>query len=190
MTRRVGLMALGVATLLGVSGCLWAPELAQIQREIENQLPGSAFEKEVRLSLGPLSLGLARFVTRFIPEGYVPEAGEAHAYLQEVRRVQLATYRTISVPPLHGLRMPLHLKQLMREQNWQLAVKTQKEKELVWVLTRQEAGIIRDIYVVLLDTEQLVLVRVEGRMEQLLAKAMQNRADELPQMLGLDLGLN
>jgi hypothetical protein len=184
------MLVLALCAPLAAAGCLWTPELSQIQREIQSQLPGAAFEKEVRISLGPLSLGLARFVTRFIPESYVPEAGEAHAYLEEVRRVQVAMYRTLSLPSLHGVRMPLHLKQLMREQGWQLAVKTQKEKELVWVLTRQEGGIVRDIYVVLLDEEQLVLVRVEGRMQQLLAKAMQNRADELPQMLGLDLGLN
>ena len=190
MHRRVRRLAIaGLAPLL-LSGCLWAPELGQIQRELQSQLPGSEFENEVRLSLGPLSLGLARFVTRFIPENYVPEAGEAHEYLEEVRRVQVAMYRTRTLPPLDTVRMPARLKQIMLEQNWQVTVKRQKADELAWVLTREEAGVVRDIYVVLLDRQQLVIVRVEGRMDQLLAKAMRNRADELPQMLGIDLGSN
>jgi uncharacterized protein DUF4252 len=190
MHRRLRLLAIAGLTPLLLSGCLWAPELGQIQREIQSQLPGSQFENEVRLSLGPLSLGLARFVTRFIPENYVPEAGEAHEYLQEVRSVQVAMYRTRTLPSLETVRMPPRLKQIMQEQNWQLTVKNQKTNELTWVLTRVEGGVVRDLYVVLLDREQLVLVRVEGSMNELLAKAMRNRADELPQMLGLDLRSN
>lgn len=187
MRRRFGLVVLLTLLALPSTGCLWAPELAQIQREIEHQLPGSSFEREVRLSLGPLSLGMARLATRLIPESAVPEAGEAHAYLREVRRVQIALYRTLALPPLESVRIPEPLRLLIRDQNWHLAVKNQKTDELTWVLTRVENDIVRDIYVVLLDSRQLALVRVEGRMDQLLAKAMENRADELPQMLGLDL---
>jgi hypothetical protein len=190
MTRRFGLLVLLLLAFASFTGCLWAPELSRIQREIELQLPGSEFEREVRISLGPLSLGLARFVTRFIPNSYVPEAGEANQYLQEVRRVQVALYRTVTLTSLRDVRMPAHLKQLMLDHGWHLAVKTQKEDELTWVLTREEEGLVRDIYVVLIDPQQLALVRVEGRMDQLLARAMENRADELPQMLGLDLSLN
>jgi hypothetical protein len=189
MRRRFGLALLALSLVVPSSGCLWAPELSQIQREIERQLPGSSFEREVRLSLGPVSLGLARFVTRVIPDSYVPEAGEANAYLKEVRRVQIALYRTITLPPLESVRMPEPLRLLIHNENWHLAVKNQKTDELTWVLTRMEDELVRDIYVVLLDVKQLALVRVEGRMDELLAKAMENRADELPQMLGLDLGL-
>jgi hypothetical protein len=182
-------MLLVAALAPAFSGCLWTPELSTIQREIERQLPGSKFEKEVRLGLGPLSLGLARFVTGFIPADVSPEAREAHAYLQDVRRVQLALYRTIELPALQTVRLPEPLRRRIREQGWHVAVKRQETDELIWVLTRVELGIVRDVYVVLLDRKQLALVRVEGRMDQLLAKALENRADELPQMLGLDLSL-
>ena len=183
---RAGLLGL---LLLGASGCLWAPELSGIQREIERQLPGARFEKDVKLSLGPLSLGLARFATGFIPKDVAPEAREAHEYLAEVRRVQLALYKTLALPPLHDVRLPEHLRERIAHEGWHLAVKRQAPAELVWVLTREEMGLVRDIYVIVLDHEHLALVRVEGRMNQLLAKAMEHRADELPQMLGLDLGL-
>lgn len=188
MKRRVAMFLL-LGLLLGMTGCLWTPELSQIQGEIERQLPGSQFEKDVRLSLGPLSLGLVRFLTGIVPEGMAPEAQEAHEYLQEVRRVQIALYRTLALPPLHEMHLPLPLKQRIQDEGWHLAVKKQKPSELIWVLTREERGIVRDIYVILLDTKQLALVRVEGRMNQLLAKAVEHRADELPQMLGLDLSL-
>lgn len=172
-----------------LAGCLWTPELSGIQREIERQLPGARFEKDMRLSLGPLSLGMARFATGFIPAQMAPEAREAHEYLQEVRRVQLALYKTVALPPLQEVRLPEHLKARIANEGWHLAVKKQAASELVWVLTREEKGLVRDIYVILLDRQHLALVRVEGRMDQLLAKAMEHRADELPQMLGLDLGL-
>ncbi len=189
MRRRFGLALAAMSLLFSSTGCLWAPELSQIQREIERQLPGSSFEKEVRLSLGPLSLGMARFVTRMIPDSYVPEAGEAHDYLNEVRRVQIALYRTVTLPPLGSVRMPEPLRLLVRDQNWHLAIKNQSEAELTWVLTRMENDLVRDIYVVLLDSQQLAVIRVEGRMDQLVAKAVENGADEIPQLLGLDLSL-
>ena len=187
--RRRFVWLLMLVLVSSTTGCLWAPELSQIQREIERQLPGSSFEKEVRLSLGPLSLGMARFVTRVIPASYVPEAGEAHDYLQEVRRVQIALYRTLALPELHAVRMPEPLRVLLEDPSWHLAIKKQKLDELTWVLTRTEQGLVRDIYVVLLDDEQLAVIRVEGRMDQLVAKAVENGADEIPQMLGLDLSL-
>jgi hypothetical protein len=177
------------ALLPAVTGCLWTPELSEIQREIERQLPGARFEKDVRINLGPLSLGLARFATGFIPADMAPEAHEAHDYLQEVRRVQVALYRTLELPPLHKVRLPQHLEDRIRDEGWHLAVKKQQPTELVWVLTQEEKGLVRDIYVILLNTDNLALVRVQGRMDQLLAKAMENRAGELPQMLGLDLSL-
>ena len=52
-----------LALLPCLTGCLWTPELSQIQGEIERQLPGAQFERDVGISLGPLSLGLARFAT-------------------------------------------------------------------------------------------------------------------------------
>lgn len=187
--RRVVTAGILALLLPGVAGCLWTPELSGIQREIERQLPGAHFEKDVRLNLGPLSLGLARFVTGFIPKDMAPEAREAHDYLEEVRRVQMALYRTLELPPLQEVRLPEHLKARIVNEGWHLAVKKQSASELVWVLTREEMSLVRDIYVILLDRQHLALVRVEGRMDQLLAKAMAHRADELPQMLGLDLGL-
>jgi len=186
MTRRPRTWLL-LALLPCLTGCLWTPELSQIQGEIERQLPGAQFERDMGISLGPLSLGLARFATGFIPVAVAPEAKEAHDYLQEVRRVQLALYNTLALPPLEEVRLPQHLRSRIVNEGWHLAVKKQTEAELVWVLTREESGLIRDIYVILLDREHLALVRVEGRMDQLLAKAMENRAGELPQMLGLDL---
>jgi hypothetical protein len=150
------------AMLPAVAGWLWTPELSEIQREIERQLPGARFEKDVRISLGPLSLGLARFATGFIPEGVAPEAREAHDYLQEVRRVQVALYRTLELPALQDVRLPQHLKDRIRDEGWHLAVKKQQPTELVWVLTQEEQGLVRDIYVILLNSDNLVLVRVQG----------------------------
>ena len=185
-TLRAGILGL---LLVCLSGCLWTPELSGIEREIERQLPGARFEKDMRLNLGPLSLGMARFATGFIPKDVAPEAREAHEYLEEVRRVQVALYKTLELPPLQEVRLPEVLKARIVDGGWHLAVKKQSVSELVWVLTREEMGLVRDIYVILLDHDHLAMVRVEGRMDQLLAKAMEHRADELPQMLGLDLGL-
>ena len=44
------------------SGCLWAPELDGVRKDIQQQLPGASFHREFALSVGPITLGLARTI--------------------------------------------------------------------------------------------------------------------------------
>jgi hypothetical protein len=153
------------------SGCLWAPELANVRRDIERQIPQARFDKEIELSLGPLSLALARVVTRF-----VPDAREARSYLRDVRRIQIAVYNAHDLPPTTGVEMPAVLREL-QAQGWVTAVKVRDGEELVWVLYRLENESVTELYVVALDDEELVLVRAKGKLEKLAARALQESGD-------------
>jgi hypothetical protein len=153
------------------SGCLWAPELANVRRDIERQIPQARFDKEIELSLGPLSLALARVVTRF-----VPDAREARSYLRDVRRIQIAVYNAHDLPPTTGVEMPAVLREL-QAQGWVTAVKVRDGQELVWVLYRLENERVTELYVVALDDEELVLVRAKGKLEKLAARALQESGD-------------
>jgi hypothetical protein len=83
-TRALVTAVLAAATL-ATPGCLWAPELSSVRRDIERQLPDASFDKEFELSLGPVTLAFARLVTCLIPP-----AREARQYLRDVSRVQVA----------------------------------------------------------------------------------------------------
>jgi hypothetical protein len=154
------------------SGCLWAPDLDRVRQEIEIQLPGAHFQKEFALSLGPVTLGLARAVT-----AVVPRADLAGQYLRDIRRVKVAVYKVKNVPRFEALRTPEHLTALLETDDWELAVRVHERRdEAVWVLCRADDNDkLREVYVVALTGDELVLVRASGNIERLVAKAMKER---------------
>jgi Domain of unknown function (DUF4252) len=164
---RILAAAVIAAAVLASPGCLWAPELSSVRHDIERQLPDASFSKEFELSLGPVSLAFARLVT-FV----IPPAREARRYLRDLSRVQVAVYEH---DPLSGgardLRMPELLGSLI-DDGWEMAVKVRDDEERVWVLFRAEDDAVREVFVVVLDEEQLVLVKARGRLERVLARVL------------------
>jgi len=149
------------------SGCLWAPDLDRVRRDIERQLPGSEFTKEIAFSLGPVTLGVAKLVTRF-----VPETEEARTYLADVSRVKVAIYEAENISDTGNVKIPKDLKKLLEKDGWELVVKTHDDKGATWILCQLEDDKLEGIYVVVLDRDELVLVRAHGNLERLFEKAM------------------
>lgn len=104
---------------LAAAGCILAPEMRAMRREIESQVPGAEFEHEFSLSLGPTA-----FVAR-----------------------------------------------------------VQEEDEAVWVLTYEEDGIVRQIYVMAVNAEELVLARIEGDMDRIVARALEEHPFDSPERI-------
>jgi hypothetical protein len=146
---------------------MWAPGLAQVRRDLERQLPGARFEKDIELSLGPVSLAFARLFTRM-----VPDARQASGYLRDVSRIEMAVYATDYVPAAREVSMPHRLRELEANDDWEMAVKIRDRNQLAWILYRIEDDRIKELYVVMLDRDELVMVRAEGRLERLVARAL------------------
>ncbi|MEJ2722499.1 MAG: hypothetical protein P8181_15375, partial [bacterium] len=89
------------------SGCLWAPDLDRVRRDIQRQLPGVSFHRDIALSFGPAVIGLARLLVKL-----VPDAEEARPYLSDVSRVTVAVYEAKNVPREFSLKTPEELKRL------------------------------------------------------------------------------
>lgn len=151
------------------SGCFRAAELAQMHRDIEQETPEVGFDKEVELSLGPLSLGCIRLLCLL-----APNRGEARGYLREIDQMSVAAYRTMSRPSLATFQLPPRLQHLLKDQGWELAIKAREEDEVTWLFYRVHDNAIRGLYVVSLDAEELVLVRLDGHLERLVAVAVDN----------------
>jgi hypothetical protein len=149
------------------SGCLWAPNLARVRRDLEAQMPGVSFDKEIELSLGPVSLLFARLIV-----GVVPEAQEARGYLRDVSRVEVGVYNTDELPATRNVTTPKELTNLIENEGWEMAVRVRDEDEMMWLLYRIDGDTIKELYVVVLNEEELVLVKIKGRLERLVAHAL------------------
>lgn len=159
---------IGLALALTLcSGCLWAPDLDRVRRDIQRQLPGVSFHREIALSFGPAGIGLARLLVNL-----VPDTEEARPYLSDVSRVTVAVYEAKNVPRGFSLKTPEELKRLRDSDGWELVVKTRDESGATWVLCQLDGDELKGIYIVVLDSDELVLVRAHGRLERLFEKAM------------------
>ena len=157
----VFLLALVLAAPV-LSGCLYSREVAQTRRAIEQAYPEARFEREMVLSLGPVSLFALRLFSGLAPEG-------ARGPLRDLRRVKVGVYRAEALPPLQDFE-PAQVQRLQRR-GWETVVRTREADEATWVLYRTRRGTVRDLYVIALDDEELVLTRLSGRLDRLLARA-------------------
>jgi hypothetical protein len=82
-------------------------------------------------------------------------------------------YKTEFLPNLDDFDPP-SLDRFKRD-GWEMAVKTQEDNEVVWVLYKERHGVVRDLYAIVLSEDELVLARVKGHLDRLLAKVMEDQ---------------
>ena len=172
LAKRIGTLVGTAFLLASLTGCFWAPELDRVRKDIERQIPDAHFEKDFAISLGPISLSLVRTLSRFVPEDDVHEARE---YLGDLSKVQVAVYEA-DVPRGTELETPHKLESLLDE-GWEMAIKAREHGESIWVMYRSDDDEIRDVYVIVLDPDELVLVKASGRLDRLFAKVMEEHGD-------------
>jgi len=176
---------LGIAALsLSVSGCLWAPDLDRIRKDIEKQIPGATFDREIALSLGPVALTLVRGALSLSPD-----ARQAGGYVRDVRSVEVAVYTARNLPADFDVRLPDALRRLVEKNGWEVAVKTRDGGEAVWILCKEDGGAIDGIYVVALDEDELVLVRANGRIDEIFKKAIRENVGSGTLARGIHAGV-
>jgi hypothetical protein len=126
-----------------------------------------SFDKEIELSLGPVSLAFARLLTRI-----TPEARDASGYLRDVSRIELAVYNTHHMPATKSVTMPERLKKMTEGEGWEVAVKVRDDNDLSWILYRLDDECVKELYVVVVSDEELIMVKAEGKLERLVARAL------------------
>ena len=159
-----------VLLILPLTGCLFSREIANTRRDIERAHPDLRLEKQIVLNLGPLSLSMVRWMAGLAGD---PDAEMAIEYLKDVRRVKVGIFRAEQPDDVRALGE----KGFGFEDGWEVAVKTTQDDERVWVLYKENPETVRDLYVVVLSEEELVLARVRGNLDRLLARVMEDHVD-------------
>lgn len=171
MRTRLPLLPVLLAALLALTGCFYSREIAHTRRDIE-RATGTDFDGGFTVSLGPLSLRTLSWISGLVPEA---EAEMASDYLREVTRVKVGVYHTDYGLSLDGVDLPSLPR--FEDRGWEVAVKFREDNEMGWVLYREHRDTVRDLYVVVLTDEELVLARVQGHLNRLLARVMEDHTD-------------
>jgi hypothetical protein len=155
-----------------VVGLFWVPDLDAVSKQIAQQIPGAHLDKQFAISLGPASFGFVGAVARIIPGTKV-----ARSFLSEIRGVKIAVYEIENMPDDFVLDTPSKLQGLLEEDDWELAVRCRDGGESVWILYRSKGDAVTDFFIVVAENDELVLVRIRGRMDRLIAKVMDEHMD-------------
>lgn len=172
----VVLVAVGMTT-----ACKESPSVSTVRAGLERQIPGAEFEREFGIRLGRMSTGLAKKVARFGLDEEDPEL----KMMRAVKRVDVGTYRVVSLPPIDELELPPGLIRELSASGWEVLLREQSEGERVWVFLRSaEKGSLSSVYVIVLDEVELTMVAVDGRLDELIADAIADDPDGFISSLG------
>ncbi len=150
------------AVALAASGCA-APGLTRIGHDFARTMPEAEIGSGRAYGFGPVLLGFARL---FVDDD------EADTVLGSVRRVRFATY------PVHGhvdaatVQTPLALQRLIDRGEWSLLVTSRDDGEATWVLYRARGTRITDVMTASMDSEELTLTHVTGRLDSVIRQAL------------------
>jgi len=171
---------------LPLAGCgAGSPSVDTVRWEIERRLPEARFERESHIRLGRLTLGLARRIVHLTDPGD-PDT----KVLDDVRRIEVATYRVRSLPDLeHRLAGQTEFEQALARNGWTAVLRERDRGSRTWIFLRADArGALSNLYVVSLDPEELTLVRLDGRLDRAMADSIADHPKKLAAEIGGEAG--
>jgi hypothetical protein len=182
MTRNALVLPLLLTLGLPLAGCgAGSPSVETVRLEIERRIPEARFERESHIRLGRLTLGLARRIVHIADPGD-PDT----AVLDDIRRIEVATYRVRSLPDLdRRMTDETRFERALARAGWSTAVKAREHGSRTWIFVRgDQDGLLSNLFVVDLEPGELTLVRLDGRLDHAVAMGLA----EHPQKLAREMG--
>jgi len=166
--------------LAGIGGCAHGggPRAASVANAIEADLEKCHLERESHISLGGISM--------FAVKALVKLAGDSDEaqIIADVKRVEQATYRVIDFESCPDLTKRGRFETELGRAGWQLMVTGKDDCAATWVFSRaREDGSISGLYVVTLDRYELEVVRLDGRIDKILAEAIKEEPERAAEMV-------
>jgi hypothetical protein len=142
---------LSLASLL--AGCGGSPSVEQVRWELQRRFPEARFDPDEHVRLGHFSMGLL------------------HGFLHLA--AHFASYKVHALPDLDALAGDTRFERRLAEDGWSLMVRTREKAERTWVYVRNGPGeTLTNLFVVSLEGSELTLVRVDGRLDRVVAMAL------------------
>lgn len=157
------------------------PSARSLCDQIEREIPGARFERESHFRLGRMALIFVKPIARLA----LDEDDEARAILRSIRRVDIATYRVVELPQTVDSAIIRGIESRMIDNGWHKIVRTRQDHDNTWVFSRhRDDGSISSLLVVELDDQELSIVGVEGRLDEVLANAIGDNPGEFSGLFG------
>jgi uncharacterized protein DUF4252 len=165
----------GVAALLSLAsllaGCGGSPTVSEVRWELERRFPEARFEPEEHVHLGRFTMGLVHGIVHLA--AHDEDDRQAREIVDQIHSVDVVSYKVHNLPGLDGLAADTRFERELKAHGWSLLVRTREHDESTWVYVRGgETGVLRNLFIVSLERDELTLVRVDGRLDRMIAMAM------------------
>jgi hypothetical protein len=159
-------LAIIVSLAVVTTGC-WFHGPGEIRREIA-ETTGREYSQEIGLTLGRTSMAIARLGLKAVDDEDVPS-------LKGIRKVQVGIYHPVSGALAAQDGSPLGVDAFP---TWEPVVRMRDGGENVLVLIQERRDRIRGMLVIVDDGAELVVVRMRGRLDNVLQDAMKLGFDQ------------
>jgi hypothetical protein len=157
------------------------PSVAEIRRIVEASSPSCRLDVDEELTLGRTKLWFVRRLVAMVDD----VDPEARAILAGLRRVEVGSYR------VHGdgtdCSIPVDLEAALAGSGWNRTVRWQEGSDLGFVFQRLDDDDRVDGMLVLeIDSGSVEIVRLEGRVHDILMAAVRDDPGETASLLGVE----
>lgn len=171
-------MALALVFAAAGCGSTGAPGAAEVRASIEKANSECRLERESRISLGGLKLWGVKSLVRLAGESDGAET------LSHIQRVEVVTYRMTSSSLCGDHTWLEPFRKEMAVWGWRPMAMERDDSDVTWVNARYDAqGDVEGLFVVTIDGNELEVVRVEGRIDRLIADAVAEDPREAAEIL-------
>ncbi len=153
-------------TLLMGSGCAYSSEIKKTRREIEREYDIDT-EAGIVVSMGPGLFHTAGFLAKFVDD---EDAQMASRLAYGIRRIKAGVYPIDYASDITDMDIPEM--EVFKRRDWKVALKVEDYDEVGWILYRERRRRVRDMFVVVLTEEELVLARLQGNLTEMLDLAL------------------
>jgi hypothetical protein len=160
-----------VATVLLTSGCISVNRnFKEIRLNLINKF-GNDYHREIEISAGPFAINLASWVVNFSQDDKLIDD-----LMRQVSNVQVGVYTLTrnGGKEKHAIMEKINYE--MQSRGWKYIVKSYNDDELTAIyVSKNPVMLFRKMFIITHDSEELVLVEVEGKLDRLIELAIHDK---------------
>ena len=153
------------------SGCINVNEnFKQTSNKLISEF-GNDYHREVEISAGPFMINIASWVVNFSQDDEMIDD-----MMRQVSNVQVGVYTLTKNRGKEKASIMEKINNEMEAKGWQYIVRSYDSEDLTAVFVSKNPDMFfRKMFIVTHDSEQLVLVEVEGKLDQLIELAIKDK---------------
>lgn len=157
--------------LITLSGCIGVNQnFREISSKLINKF-GNDYHRETEVSVGPLLINFASWVVNFSQDNEIIDD-----LMRQVSNVQVGVYTMTKDRKSKKNAVMEKLNNEMESRGWKYIVRSYRNDELTGVYVSSNPKLFfKKMFIITHDSEQLVLVEIEGKLDRLIELAVRDK---------------